>query len=174
MIMTTRPGPGTIRAALPQDAAAIAAIYAPAVLTGTATFELAPPDAAEMASRMGRVAAQNCPWLVAEYGGDIAGYTYASPFRDRPAYARTCETSVYVAPGQHRRGIGRRLIAALTDAAGAAGFAHMIAVIGDNGNQPSIGLHSAAGFTEAGRLRNVGWKFDRWLDVVYMQKSLLG
>ncbi len=161
-----------IRAARPGDADAIAAIYAPAVTTGTATFELVPPDAAEMAARMARVAAQNAPWLVAEDAGTITGYAYASPFRDRPAYARTCETSVYVAPGQHRRGVGKQLLAALTAAARAAGYAEMIAVIGDSGNEASIGLHSTAGFTEAGRLRNVGWKFERWLDVVYMQKSL--
>ena len=161
-----------IRAARPDDAAAIAAIYAPAVLTGTATFELVPPDTAEMATRLARVTAQNCAWLVDEDAGAITGYAYLTPFRDRPAYARTCETSVYVAPGQYRRGVGRRLMATLAEAAHTAGFTQMIAVIGDSDNHASIGLHSAAGFIEAGRLRNVGWKFERWLDVVYMQKSL--
>jgi phosphinothricin acetyltransferase len=161
-----------IRAAVAADAAAIAAIYAPAVLHGTASFELEPPAAAEMAQRMARVAAQGCPWLVFDAAGGISGYAYAARFHDRAAYALTCETSVYVAPGSQRGGVGRQLLAALAVAAGEYGFREMIAVIGDSDNSASIGLHSACGFAEAGRLRQVGWKFGRWLDVVYMQRSL--
>ncbi len=161
-----------IRPAVASDAAAIAAIYAPAVLHGTASFELDPPDTAEMAARMARVAAQGSPWPVFETPAGIIGYAYAAQFRDRPAYAHACETSVYIAPGHHRCGAGRQLLAALAEAAMACGFREMIAVIGDSGNAASIGLHRACGFVEAGRLRNVGWKFGRWLDVVYMQRSL--
>ncbi len=162
-----------IRAATPADAATLAAIYAPEVLGGTATFEYEAPDAADMAARLARVTAAGWPWLVAERGGSIAGYAYAAQFRDRPAYAQTCENSVYVAAGAQRSGVGKALLLALCDAAKAAGFREMIAVIGDGaGNHASIGLHSACGFTEAGRLRNVGLKFGRWLDVVYMQRSL--
>lgn len=161
-----------IRPATPGDAAAIAAIYAPEVLTGTATFEHDPPDAAEMAGRIARVAAHHWPWLVAETAGHITGYAYAAQFRDRPAYAHTCETSVYVAAAAHRTGVGRALMAALATAAAAAGFRELVAVIGDSANAASIGLHRACGFTEVGRLSNVGTKFGRRLDVVYMQRSL--
>ncbi len=162
-----------IRPATPADAAAIAAIYAPEVLHGTATFEYDAPDAAEMAARIARVRGPGWPWLVAERDGAITGYAYATQFRDRPAYARTCENSVYVAAGQHRTGIGKALLAALCDAASNAGFRQMIAVIGDGaGNAASLGLHTACGFREAGRLTRVGLKFGRWLDVVYMQRTL--
>lgn len=162
-----------IRSATAADAVAIAAIYAPEVLHGTATFEYDPHDAAEMATRLARVTDAGWPWLVAERGGAIAGYAYAAQFRDRPAYAHTCENSVYVAAEAQRSGVGRALLTALCDAARAAGFKQMVAVIGDGaGNHASIGLHRACGFVDAGRLNNVGLKFGRWLDVVYMQRSL--
>nr|WP_310523061.1 N-acetyltransferase family protein [Polymorphobacter sp.] len=162
-----------IRPASPADAPAITRIYAPEVLTGTATFEYVPPDCAEMGARISRVLGSNWPWLVDETAGHVTGYAYASQFRDRPAYARTCESSIYVAPDAHRQGIGRALVEALVIAARAAGFREMIAVIGDGaGNRASLGLHRSCGFQDAGQLRNVGYKFNRWLDVVYMQRSL--
>jgi phosphinothricin acetyltransferase len=162
-----------IRPALPGDAAAIAAIYAPEVTRGTASFETDPPDATEMARRLARVTGAGWPWLVAEEGGEIIGYASAAQFRDRPAYVHTCENSVYVAASAKRRGVGRALLAALMTAARAAGFDEMIAVIGDGErNLASIGLHGACGFVPAGRLTNVGLKFGRRLDVVYMQRSL--
>ncbi|NJC08277.1 GNAT family N-acetyltransferase [Polymorphobacter fuscus] len=161
-----------IRPALPGDAAAIAAIYAPEVLGGTATFEIDAPDATEIARRMARVAAAGWPWLVHEDAGAIGGFAYASQFRDRPAYAHSCETSVYIAPALQRRGAGRALMAALVTSAADAGFRQMIAVIGDSGNAASIGLHRACGFAEVGRLTDVGHKFGRWLDVVYMQRGI--
>ncbi len=161
-----------IRAATLADAAACAAIYAPQVQHGTASFETEPPDAAEMAQRMQRVLARGWPWLVAEQDGVVVGYAYASQFRDRAAYAHSCESSVYVAADAQRSGAGRTLMLALFDAARAAGFGQMIAVIGDSGNSASIGLHRALGFRHAGTLERVGLKFGRWLDVVYMQRSL--
>jgi phosphinothricin acetyltransferase len=162
-----------IRPATLADAAAIAAIYAPHVLTGTASFETEPPDAAEMTVRMARVLDKAWPWLVWDAEGAILGYAYAAQFRDRAAYRHTCENSIYVAKGAERSGIGAALLAALAQAARAAGFAEMVAVIGDGGgNLASIGLHRAAGFDDAGRLRNVGLKFGTLLDVAYMQKSL--
>ncbi len=101
------------------------------------------------------------------------GYAYASQFRDRAAYRATCENSIYVAADAARQGIGRALLTALFDAARASGFREMIAVIGDgSGNHASVGLHRACGFAEAGKLINVGQKFGRLLDVVYMQHSL--
>jgi len=162
-----------IRPATLADAAAIAAIYAPQVLAGTASFETEAPDAAEMAARLARVLDKGWPWLVWDAGGDLLGYAYASQFRDRAAYRSTCENSIYVAADAARRGVGKALLLALCDAARTAGFREMIAVIGDgSGNHASVGLHRACGFAEAGKLTNVGQKFGRWLDVVYMQRSL--
>lgn len=162
-----------IRPARPEDAAAITRIYAAQVLGSTASFEIEAPDVAEMTARLTRVTGAGWPWLVYETGSNIAGYAYAAQFRDREAYRSSCENSVYVDHSYQRRGIGAALLAALADAARAAGFREMIAVIGDSGgNAASIGLHRAAGFHDAGRLINVGRKFGRWLDIAYMQKSL--
>ena len=162
-----------IRSATPADAAALAAIYAPQVLAGTASFETIAPDATEMAARLARVHGSGWPWLVWDADGDVRGYAYASQFRDRAAYRATCENSIYVAADAARQGIGKALLHALCDAARAAGFREMIAVIGDgSGNHASVGLHRACGFAEAGKLTNVGQKFGRWLDVVYMQRGL--
>lgn len=162
-----------IRPARPGDAAAIAHIYGREVLEGTASFEIEAPDAAEMAARLARVTGAGWPWLVDARDGRIAGYAYAAQFRDRPAYVHTCENSVYVDRDFLRQGVGLALLAALSDAARAAGFREMIAVIGDgSGNAASLALHRAAGFEPAGLLRNVGLKFGRRLDVAYMQKSL--
>lgn len=162
-----------IRSATPGDAAAIAAIYAPQVLAGTASFETEAPDAAEMAARMARIRDRGWPWLVAERDGLIIGYAYAAQFRDRAAYARTCENSVYVASDAQRGGVGKALLLALCNAARDACFTEMIAVIGDGShNHGSTGLHAACGFRPVGLLVGVGIKFGRKLDVVYMQKSL--
>lgn len=162
-----------IRVATLADAAATAAIYAPQVLHGTASFETEAPTTAEMAARMARVIGAGWPWLVAEASDAVIGYAYASQFRDRPAYAATCENSIYVATDAHRRGAGKALMQALVDAARAAGFREMIAVIGDaTGNTASRRLHAACGFHDVGTLTNVGHKFGRWLDVAYMQRSL--
>jgi phosphinothricin acetyltransferase len=162
-----------MRAATRGDAAAIAAIYAPEVLTGTASFETEAPTTAEMAARIDKVVSAGWPWLVAEVEGAILGYAYSGQFRDRAAYAQTCENSVYVAATAHRCGVGTALLVALADAARSAGFREMIAVIGDgSGNIASRRLHAACGFRDAGLLTNVGRKFGRWLDVAYMQKSL--
>jgi phosphinothricin acetyltransferase len=162
-----------IRPASAADAAAIAAIYAPEVLTGTASFETEAPTAADMAARIEKVISAGWPWLVAEADGEILAYAYAAQFRDRAAYAQTCENSIYVAATAHRQGIGKALLAALASAARGAGFREMIAVIGDgSGNIASRRLHAACGFRDVGLLTNVGRKFGRWLDVAYMQKTL--
>ena len=162
-----------IRAATPADAAAVAAIYAPEVLAGVASFEPEAPDTAEMTARMARVLGSGWPWLVAEAGGTVLGYAYAAQFRDRPAYAQTCENSVYMAADAQRRGTGQALLRALVAAARDCGFREMIAVIGDgSGNIASRRLHAACGFRDAGMLVGVGFKFGRWLDVAYMQRRL--
>jgi len=161
-----------IRDATPDDAAAIAAIYRHYVLTHTATFETDPPDAAEMTARMQRITQSGMPYLVAEDESSIVGYSYATTYRPRAAYRHTIEDSVYVAPGRTGGGIGYALLERLLALAGDRGYREVIAIIGDSANAPSIKLHDRAGFVHVGTLRNVGFKFDRWLDTVVMQKSL--
>lgn len=161
-----------LRDTIAADLPAITAIYADEVLHGTATFELIPPDAAEMASRVAAVRALDLPWLTAELDGAVVGYAYLSPFRLRPAYRYCVELSVYLAPEARGRRIGRALMQALIDRARTMGLRHLIGVIGDSANTASIALHAATGFREAGVWRETGWKFDRWIDVVLMQLDL--
>jgi phosphinothricin acetyltransferase len=112
------------------------------------------------------------PYLVAEADGAVAGCAYASFYRMRPAYRFTVENSVYVAPDMQRRGIGIALVKKLIEDCTARGFRQMIAVIGDSDQAASIGVHKACGFTDAGNLRAIGWKFGRWLDTPLMQLAL--
>jgi L-amino acid N-acyltransferase YncA len=162
-----------IRPATPEDAPAIAAIYAHHVLTGTGTFEIDPPDVADIKARMAKVAARGWPWLVSvSADGLITGYAYAGPFRERAAYDATVEDSIYLAPQAQGKGVGKALLSALIESCRLAGAKEMLAVIGDSANSASIGLHKALGFDDAGLLRGVGAKFGKTLDVVILQKSL--
>jgi L-amino acid N-acyltransferase YncA len=162
-----------IRAAVDADVAAIAAIYGHHVLTSTGTFEETPPSEAEIAARIVAVAALRLPYLVAaDDDGQVTGFAYASAFRPRPAYRYTAEDSVYIRPACMGRGIGKALVAELIGACAALGVRQMIAVIGDSANAGSIGLHRSLGFEDAGVGRGFGFKFGRWLDVVWMQKTL--
>ena len=161
-----------IRPSTATDLDAVTRIYAWNVQHGAGTFEIEPPDRAEIERRRADVLAKNLPWLVLEGGGTVAGYAYANPFRPRPAYRFCVEDSVYLAPEAVGRGFGRLLLAELLARCEAAGARQMIAVIGDSANLASIGVHRALGFAPAGTIRAAGWKFDRWLDVVLMQKSL--
>jgi phosphinothricin acetyltransferase len=162
----------TIRPAALTDVPAIARIYAHAVDTGTASFELTPPDEAEMTRRMSGLLDGGFPYLVAEMDGAIAGYAYAGPYRARPAYRFTVEDSVYVAPEAQGRGIGGALLPVLVDESAARGFRQMVAVIGDSEQAGSIALHARCGFYYVGTFPNVGFKFGRWLDTVLMQRAL--
>jgi L-amino acid N-acyltransferase YncA len=162
----------TIRPATPADIPAITRIYAHAVRHGTASFELEPPDEAEMIRRQRALFDGGYPYLVAEIDGAVAGYAYAGPYRARPAYRFSVENSIYIASDMHRRGIGRVLLEALIAECEARGFRLMIAVIGDSAQTPSIELHRGAGFALVGALEGVGYKFDRWLDTVLMQRPL--
>jgi phosphinothricin acetyltransferase len=165
--------PITIRPATAADIPAIAAIYAHAVAHGTASFELDPPSEAEMMQRQKSLLDGGFPYLVAENGDDIAGYAYAGLYRTRPAYRWTLEDSIYVDPKAQRRGVGRLLLEWLIVESEKRGYRQMIAVIGDSTLQaPSIELHRALGFRMVGVLENVGYKFDRWLDSVLMQREL--
>ena len=162
----------SIRSAGPADIPAITQIYASAVLTGTASFEVEPPDEAEMARRQRVLLDGGYPYLVAELQGVVVGYAYAGAYRSRPAYRWTVEDSIYVVPQVHRRGVGRLLLDRVIDECAARDFRQMIAVIGDSQQAASIALHRAAGFRLVGTFEAVGFKFGRWLDTVLMQRAL--
>jgi L-amino acid N-acyltransferase YncA len=162
----------TLRAATPADIPAITAIYRPAVLHGTASFEVEPPDEAEMRRRFEAVAGAGYPYFVGELDGQVVGYAYASAYRTRPAYRFTVEDSIYIGPEAQGRGVGRLLLKALIEASTAKGYRLMVAVIGDSRNFGSIALHRSAGFTFCGTIHSVGYKFGRWLDSVIMELPL--
>ena len=161
-----------IRPVHPGDAPAIAEIYAHHVLHGTASYETVPPDAEEMVKRIARVLDAGWPWLVAEDSAStIQGYAYATQFRDRAAYRYVCEDSIYIRCDARAQGIGKALLTALLETCTALGFRQMVAVIG--GTEPaSEALHARLGFAIAGRLLGIGRKHCRWLDTLYMQRSL--
>lgn len=161
-----------IRPSTEADLPAITTIYTDAVSHGTGTFELEPPSLAEMAQRRRDVLAKGLPWLVAEAGGQVLGYAYANPFRPRQAFRFCVEDSIYLHPDARARGTGKLLLAELIARCEAVGARQMVAVIGDSANQGSVALHTRLGFEHTGTLLSVGWKFDRWLDVVMMQRPL--
>jgi phosphinothricin acetyltransferase len=162
----------SIRDATEADIPAIRRIYIPYVLHALATFEEEPPSEAEMAARRTAVLERGLPYIVAELDGAVVGYSYATAFRPRPAYRFAVENSVYVDESLHGRGIGRALLDALIARCAAGPWRQMIAVIGDSGNAASIGLHTRAGFRHVGTLRQVGYKLERWVDVVMMQREI--
>jgi L-amino acid N-acyltransferase YncA len=162
-----------VRDAQPKDARAIAAIYAPQVLYGTASFEEVLPDADEMLRRMQSILELGLPYLVAEIDGEVAGYAYASRFRPRAAYRITVEDSVYVAEGFQRRGVARLFLKRLIDVCSSDGYREMVAVISDPSvNAASVALHHSIGFQDVGVLRGIGQKFGRIIDVLVLQKSI--
>ncbi len=170
------PGPDEIeiRDARSADAGAIAAIYGYHVLHGFGTFEEEPPSTAEIEKRLSAVLEAGLPYLLAVAGDVVLGFAYAAPFRPRAAYRHTVEDSVYIAPGVVGRGVGRALLGEVIATCERLGKRQMIAVIGDSGNTASIGLHAALGFTRTGVGRSVGFKYGRWVDIVWMQKALGG
>jgi L-amino acid N-acyltransferase YncA len=161
-----------IRPSRDEDLDAITRIYGHHVLTGTGTFETTPPSATDMAARRADVLAKGLPWLVVEEAGQVLGYAYGNWFKPRPAYRFSVEDSIYMAPEAAGKGLGRALLAELLAALERAGVRKVMAVIGDSANAGSIGVHTALGFERAGVIASCGWKFDRWLDIVLMQRSL--
>jgi phosphinothricin acetyltransferase len=153
------------------DLPSIQAIYAHHVLTGTGTFEDIPPSLEEMTSRFTAKREAGFAWLVARDASGILGFGYYGPFRDRAAYRYTVEDSVYVREGVRGQGVGKALVGELLECARAQNFKQMLALIGDSENTASIGMHASLGFQHCGIMRKVGYKFDRWLDVVIMQKG---
>ena len=161
-----------VRPATEADLPSITEIYGHAVRYGTATFELAPPDLAEMTRRFRTLMDDGFPYFVAVLDGAVVGYAYAGAYRPRPAYRFTVENSVYLDPAMHRRGIGLQLMQRLIAECESRGYRQMIAVIGDSANAGSIGVHARCGFEMIGTHPNVGFKFGRWLDTVTMQRAL--
>lgn len=162
----------SVRAANEADLAAVQAIYAAHVLNGTGSFEEVPPCLDEIEARWHAITARGLPYLVAEESDRVRGFAYAGPFRPRSAYRFTVEDSIYVAPEALGGGLGSRLLGALIDASAERGMRQMIAVIGDSANTRSIRLHQRHGFVRAGTLVDAGYKFGRWLDAVFMQRTL--
>jgi len=165
-------GTPLVRPATVGDLPSITAIYRHHVLHGLASFELEPPDEAEIARRYQAIRALRLPYLVAELSGAIAGYAYAGVYRARPAYRFTVENSVYIDARHTGSGIGSALLPPLIDGCAAAGRRQMIAVIGDSANHASIRLHEKFGFERVALLPAVGYKFGRWVDSVLMQRAL--
>lgn len=162
--------PPLIRPAGPEDAAAIAAIYRPAVVDSAISFEIEAPDAAEMARRIAAVSATHL-WLVAEQAGAVLAYAYASRYRDRPAYRWTVETAIYVAEAARGRHIGAPLYRALLERLTARGFVTAIAEM-TAGNAASAALHRRLGFAQVGTWAGVGFKHNAWHDVIIWQRDL--
>jgi phosphinothricin acetyltransferase len=162
----------SLRSATADDLRHITAIYRDSVLSGTASYEITPPNQEEMAARFEAIRDKGYPYLVAEdEAGAFLGYAYASSFRTRPAYRWMVEDSIYLATEARGRGVGRLLLDALVESCERLGFRQMIAVIG-GAHPASVALHRAAGFAEVGLLKGAGYKHGRWLDTMLMQKAL--
>ena len=155
------------------DLDAITAIYAHHVLHGTGTFETTPPSAADMATRRADVLTKGLPWLVLEDDNNtVLGFAYGNWFKPRPAYRFSVEDAIYLAPESAGKGLGRALLAELMTALERAGVRRVMAVIDDSAYTGSIGVHRAFGFEPASVINACSWKFGRWLDIVFMQRSL--
>ena len=161
-----------IRPSREEDLGAITAIYGYHVLHGVASFEEVPPRRDELALRRSRIMEQGLPYLVAERAGRVVGYCYASLYRTRSAYRFTLEDSIYIDAAAVRRGIGRALLSAVIERSTELGYRQIVAIIGGSDQWPSIRLHEALGFTRAGLLTAVGYKFGNWVDTVLMQRPL--
>ena len=161
-----------IRSATPADLPDIQAIYAHHVLHGTGSFEEAPPPVEEIQRRFAGIIARGWSYLVATDATGVLGFAYFSQMRERAAYRYTAENSIYVREDVRGQGVGKALVERLLLDAAAAGFRQMVAVIGDSENVGSIGVHASLGFQRAGLLRSTGLKFGRWVDTVFMQRSL--
>lgn len=161
-----------IRASRDEDVATLAAIYIASVTTETASWEYLPPSVEDFAQRRLDILAKGFPYFTAEMAGKVVGYSYASAYRARIGYRFVIEDSVYVLHKMKGRGIGTRLLMALIDECAQRGYRQMIAVIGDSANTGSIKLHETCGFARVALFKGIGYKFDRWLDSMHMQRVL--
>jgi phosphinothricin acetyltransferase len=161
-----------IRPSTDTDIPAITAIYGHHVLHGTGTFETTPPTEQDMSARRSDVLSKDLPYLVVEDASGVLGFAYCNWFKPRPAYRFSAEDSIYLAPSTLGKGLGKLLLVELMAQAERCGVRKLIAVIGDSANQGSVGVHRGCGFQHVGVLANCGWKFDRWLDVVLMDRTI--
>jgi phosphinothricin acetyltransferase len=153
------------------DVPAITALYAHYVRSSVATFDTEPPGESQMAEKFGHMADLGHPLVIAEESGQLVGYAYASTYRPRPAYRFTCEDTVYLAPHAVGRGIGGRLLAETIGRAQNFGFRQMLAVIAADVDA-SVRVHEKQGFAVIGRYPDLGFKFDRWIGIIHMQRAL--
>ena len=161
-----------LRPATHADIPAICEIYRDAVLNGTASYEIDPPDEAEMTARFEAITGKGYPYLAADApDGQFAGYAYASAFRPRPAYRWLVEDSIYLSPIARGQGLGRRLLLALIERSTVLGFRQMAAVIG-GASPASVAVHKGCGFEMVGTMSGTGFKQEQWLDTVFMQRAL--
>ena len=160
-----------IRSATPEDAAAVAGIYNPYVTDTIVTFEEEAVSTAEMARRMKEVQAGAFPWLVAERADEVIGYSYAAPWKPRSGYRFSAEITVYLAPGQGRRGTGAKLYGALFPMLRQRGIRTLIGGIALP-NEASVALHEKLGMEKVAHFREVGFKLGQWIDVGYWQRAL--
>ena len=161
-----------IRSAVEGDLEAIRRIYKHDVLKGTASFEIDPPDLQAIRERWQMAGEAGLPYLVAIIENQVVAFAYALPYRPRPAYRYTVEHSIYVELSWRGQGIGRQLLDRLVEALAGCGIREIIGIIGDSANEASLLAHKSAGFHQVGTLKNVGRKFDQWLDTVIVQRSL--
>ena len=161
-----------IRPVTDDDLVAIQKIYAHHVIHGLASWELEPPDIAEIAARRDGFLSRGYPYLVAILDGEVLGYAHAGPYRTRPAYRFTVENTIYLHPDRAGQGIAQPLLQRIIDDCTGLGYRQMIAVVGDSDNQPSIRFHEKMGFRQVGLIEGIGWKADRWLDSVILQRAL--
>ncbi|MET7466299.1 N-acetyltransferase family protein [Nonomuraea sp. NPDC005501] len=162
----------TLRPLSEADLPAVAAIYAHYVDRTVATFDETPPGVEDWRGKTAAITGAGLPFLVTEEDGEVTGFAYAGPFRPKPAYRHTVEDTIYLAPGATGRGLGRLLLGELIERAARARARQMVAVIADSGDPASLRLHTAFGFEQAGRLRGVGFKHDRWIDTILLQLTL--
>ena len=160
-----------IRPYRPDDIPAVTRIYGHYVRETVITFETEEPDEAEMANRFAAIAGKGHPLLIGEIDGEVIGYAYASTYRPREAYRFTCEDSIYLAPSAVGHGIGGKMLGRLIEESSKAGLKQMLAVITAE-RENSVRLHAKHGFRMIGRYEALGHKFDRWLDIVHMQRAL--
>ena len=161
-----------VRRLQPADLTDVRNIFAWYAQNSVATFEESPRTEAAWTGLRDELDGLGLPFLVTEADGEVAGYAYASPWRRKPAYRATVEDSIFLAPGKPGLGLGKQLLSDLIAACAGAGSRQMIAVIADYHAEASVRLHTSCGFTEAGRLADVGYKHGKWIGTLLMQRAL--
>ena len=163
----------TIRPATEKDLPHTLALYRHWVRNSVVTFDETPPSLRTYRSRFRHYQKHGFPYVVAESpSGDILGFAQVQPFRQKSAFRKTVESSIYLGPATTGKGLGTALLTALIDECEDAGIREIIAVIADQGAEASLALHKKFGFVETGRMQKVGYKFERWVGIILMQKSL--